>query len=93
MSFYDSISNFFGFTRDPEKGKWPRKVGLNELPPERLPKLPPHLRPPLPQGLREVTGPDHEGWQPWSKPQPPARDSVDDFLRDGAVEPPKRRGQ
>jgi hypothetical protein len=91
MSFFDAISKFFGIGRDPGEGKWPRVVGTNELPPSRLPILPPHLRPPLPFGIREVTGPDHQSWQPWKPPHERDRNAgMDDFLRDGFVPPPDR---
>jgi hypothetical protein len=93
MSFFDSISKFFGFgPKAAEGGTWPRVVGLNELPPSRLPIVPPHLRASLPLGIREVTGPDHQSWQPWKSPLE-QRDretgrTMMDFLRDGAVRPP-----
>jgi len=96
MSFLKSISQFFGLDREPAKGTWPRKVELHELPPQRIPILPPHLRPPLPPCLREVTGPEHLGWPEWKprKPQAPHNpfrdEQMDNFLRDGAVEPKGR---
>ncbi len=96
MSFLKSISEFFGFDREPGSGAWPRVVGLNELPPERLPILPPHQRAPLLPGIREVKGPEHQGWKPWSPPRPqaphnPFRDErMNEYMRDGAVAPPKR---
>ena len=94
MSFFDAISKFFGLDRDPGKGTWPRVVGTNELPPSRLPIVPPHLRGTLPFGIREVTGPDHQGWQPWKSPIE-QRDrevgrTMGDFLMDGAVRPRDR---
>ena len=94
MFFMNSISRFFGLDREPTKGKWPRKVEWWELPPQRVPILEPHQIPVLPNGLREVTGPNHRGWQPWSpprsQPQPPQqmRGEIKQFtayLRDGAA--------
>jgi hypothetical protein len=94
MSFFDAISKFFGFGAEPEGGTWPRVVGTNELPPSRLPIVPPHMRPSLPFGIREVTGPDHQGWQPWKSPieqrDREAGRTMGDFLMDGAVRPPDR---
>ena len=93
MSFFDAISQFFGFGAEPS-GTWPRKVATNELPPSRLPIIPPHLRGTLPFGIREVSGPSHEGWQPWKNPiEQRNREegrSMGDFLRDGAIRPPDR---
>jgi hypothetical protein len=96
MSFFDAISKFFGLDRAPETGKWPRKVGSHELPPERMPVLPPHLRPTLPFGIREVMGPEHSGWEPWQPRH--LRDSdrndaerMGDYLRDGCAPPPDKR--
>ncbi len=92
MSFLKSFSKFFGLDQQPA-GQWPRKVEWWEPPPERLPIVSPHLRDPLPPGIREVTGPDHRGWQPWSprslEPTHHLRDPdikrIDDYLRDGAA--------
>jgi hypothetical protein len=92
MSFFDAISNYFGLSGEPTKGKWPRKLESWERPPPRIPILPPHLRPPLPPGLREVTGPGHQGWRPWGKPEPRAADSMHDYLQNGFVVPPKKDG-
>jgi hypothetical protein len=94
MSFFDAISQFFGFGGEPGAGQWPRKVGTNELPPARLPIIPAHLRASLPFGIREVTGPSHEGWQPWKSPieqrDREAGRSMGDYLTDGCVRPPER---
>jgi hypothetical protein len=94
MPFFDAISKFFGFGGPKPEGTWPRKVATNELPPSRLPIVPAHLRPSLPFGIREVTGPNHEGWQAWKNPleqrnREEGRTMLD-FLRDGAVRPPDR---
>jgi hypothetical protein len=52
------------------------------------------MRPSLPFGIREVTGPDHQGWQPWKSPieqrDREAGRTMGDFLMDGAVRPPDR---
>jgi hypothetical protein len=91
MSFFDAIGRLFGLNREPEGGTWPRKVGTNELPPARLPIVPPHLRGTLPFGIREMTGPDHQGWNQWKPRWERDREAgrgMGDYLRDGAVRPP-----
>jgi hypothetical protein len=94
MPFFDAISKFFGFGAEPQAGTWPRKVATNELPPSRLPIVPPHLRGTLPFGIREVTGSDHQSWQPWKSPieqrDREAGRTMGDFLMDGAVRSPDR---
>jgi hypothetical protein len=91
MSFLDSISKFFGLNRDPGAGTWPRKVATNELPPSRLPILPAHMRPSLGFGIREMNGPDHQSWRPWTNPllqrNRETGRSMTDYLMDGCVRP------
>jgi hypothetical protein len=89
--FFDAISKFFGFDRDPAGGKWPRRVATSELPPERIPIV--GYSRPLRLGIREVTGPDHQGWQGWS-PQRRQDNGIKEFtryLQDGALPPPQQK--
>jgi hypothetical protein len=88
MSFFDAISKFFGFDRDPAEGKWPRRVATNELPPERIPVV--GYNQPLPFGIREVTGPGHQSWQAWSPQRSNnATKEFNRYLRDGGLPPPE----
>jgi hypothetical protein len=91
MPFFDAISRFFGFDRDPTVGKWPRPVGTNELPPERIPII--GYNQPLPFGIREVSGPNHQGWQPWRQrqQQEDATKEFNRYLRDGGLPAPGQK--
>jgi hypothetical protein len=91
MLFFDALSKLFGFDRDPAEGQWPRRVATSELPPERIPIV--GYNQPLPFGIREVTGPDHQGWQGWS-PQRRQDNGTKEFtryLQDGALPPPQQK--
>jgi hypothetical protein len=93
MSFFDSISQFFGFGGSKPEGTWPRKVATNELPPSRLPIIPAHLRGTLPFGIREPCA-AWQGWLPWKPPlehERSAGSTMTDFLHDGFVPPPPDR--
>jgi hypothetical protein len=101
MSFLKSLAQFFGFRPQQPTGQWLRKVESWELPPECQPILLRHLRQPLPPGIREVTGADHQGWQPWkARQQEPQRQHpirhpdmqrMRDYLVDGAAPPPDKK--
>ena len=90
MVFFDAISRFFGFDRDPAEGKWPRPVATNELPPERIPSA--GHNQPLPFGIRELTGRDHQGCQGWSPQR--SDNGIKEFnryMRDGYLRPPEQK--
>jgi hypothetical protein len=90
MVFFDAISRFFGFDRDQAEGKWPRRVAINELPPDRIPIV--GYTQPLSFGIREVRGRDHQGWQAWSPQRSDNRTrEFNRYLRDGALSPPEQK--
>ena len=92
--YYRSISEHFGLDQEPEPWthKGGRKVATNELPPERLPVS--GRNAPLPHGIREVKhGEAHQGWPGWKSREPQDSDHrrMNDFLRDGAIDPKRLR--
>jgi hypothetical protein len=90
MSFLSLISQYFGLDQDPAKGKWPRRVANNELPPERIPVVLPHERRPLPSGISDPIGWREVTFNNQQKPQRTPKAEMNDFLHDGAVFPTKK---
>jgi hypothetical protein len=88
----NAISRWFNrLFKEKERGQWPRRVGLHELPPERLyGREGFHVNLP---GAREVRNAStHQSHKPWSRDEHirqrgPRRRMVDnsDHLRDGAT--------
>ena len=95
----DAISKLFDFDKDPPKGKWPRKVRNDELPPQRLGLR--HESRDLGLPFRELVSDGQGGFRPWQPPRTQRQietdmlredlDMMRNFLRGRSIAPPDKK--